>query len=815
MGRDGNQLRGDFMDEQPITQAEGSGAHGWSGEDDFSMPSRIGPYRIVRRLGAGGMGIVYLADQTEPIVRRVALKVLSPFKEDRLHLARFEREIAALSTMEHPNIARVFDAGSFGGRPFYVMEWVDGPAITTFANDEALSVRSRIELFLQVCEGVHHAHQRGVIHRDLKPGNVLVSRAAEESPRPRIIDFGLARQTGVASDLSVAGAVVGTPSYMSPEQLLGLDSAIDTRTDVYALGVLLYELLVGRRPFHGDGDGDNSLLTLARRIVEEEAPVPSEAVSRSGGDEAVLVASEFGDVDRWSRRLRGDLDWILLRTLAKEPDRRYPSVSELAADLGRHQRDEPVVAGPPTRRYRAGKFFRRHRAAVLIAALAGLLLVIAALGATLAWRRSVQSEARAIASEAKMRQTAAEADTITVFLEDLLGSADPAQAGRDVRLLTLLDERSGSLARDFGAQPRVEASVRHILGRTYGALGAYDKAEPMLRRAVELRTQNAGARSPLTLESRHELAKLALQRGELEEAEAAIDRVLADRREVLGEAALETRESEFLKALIAYRRGRSDEAYEAFDRLRGELAGRGEEAEELALRSRQEMAGVLVRRGENAEAEVYYRDILAERLAVLGSDHPETLRSENRLGNAIYRQRRWAEAETIYRDVAERSRQILGPEHPGTLLAVNNVANCLDKQKRFAEAEDLFRETLAVARRVLGDRHPDTLLLLNNLGNALRHAGHYSEAENSYRLARTYQLEVLGPAHPETLRTATNLVKIFEERDDWEAADRLTTEGVTLAPEASLAWELRAEVLDAIGRADAARLARARAQANQ
>ena len=801
------------MRDQPPTQVDGLSGPGDAFEDEATLlPESIGPYRILGRLGEGGMGIVYLGEQTEPIKRQVAIKVLSPFKDDPVHQGRFDREIAALATMKHPYIAQVYDAGSDQGRPFYVMEVVDGPSITDYAAQASLGTRERVELFLQVCDGVHHAHQRGVIHRDLKPDNILVSVVEGEGPRPRIIDFGLARETGVASDLSATGIVVGTPTYMSPEQLQGFETAVDIRTDVYSLGVVLYELLVGFNPFREAER--QSFLTLIRKVIEEEAPVPSEfasSASRTGSVSTLGDLETQRDANRLAGSLRGDLDWIILRTLAKEPDRRYSSVVELASDLRRYLRDEPVLAGPPTRRYRVGKFVRRHRAAVLVAATATLLLVISLVGATLAWRKSLRSESRAVASEFQTREAAREAETIRQFLEELLSSVDPSQSGRDVRLLTLLDDRVASLATDFEDQPGVEASVHHILGRTYAALGAYDRALALLERARELREVTEGSEAEVTLQTRYELARLSLLRGELSEAENQALGVFEARSQLLGDTSYETLETRYLLAEIAYRRGRSDEAYDAFDTLRTDLAELGAEGAELALRARQEMAGVLVRRGEVVEAEALYREVLAEFRRLLGEEHPATLRSENRLGNALYRQRRFDEAEVIYRTVAERSESILGTDHPGTLLAMNNVANALDKQSQYDPAETLYRETLEKARRVLGDRHPTTLLLLNNLGNVLRHDGRYSEAESSYRLARVFQVEVLGPGHLETLRTVSNLIKIFDKTERLAEADRLTAEVVDQAPDSSDAWEMRASVLDALGQTEAAELALAKA----
>jgi eukaryotic-like serine/threonine-protein kinase len=449
----------------------------------------IGPYRLLRRLGEGGMGEVWLAEQTRPVHREVALKVIKAGMDTAQVVARFEAERQALAVMAHPAIAQVFDAGATSqGRPYFAMEYVRGEAITAYCDRHRLTTRQRLDLFLQVCDGVHHAHQKGIIHRDLKPSNILVT-LLDDLPVPKIIDFGLAkattRQLTEHTLFTEVGAFLGTPEYMSPEQveMTGLD--VDTRADVYALGVILYELLTGLLPFDAKALREKGLDELRRTIRETDPPRPSTRLTSSVA--AVEAARSRGAAVRdLARALRGDLDWITLRALEKDRTRRYGSVSDLAADVHRHLDNLPVLASPPSVKYRAGKFVRRHRAGVTAGAvLVGLLMAFAA---------TTGVQARRIARERdRANLEAATATAVNEFLRtDLLAQASSRNQGAggtpdpEIKVRTLLDLAAARVAGKFAANPRVEAAIRATIGETYEEMGLYPAALEQLQRALDL-----------------------------------------------------------------------------------------------------------------------------------------------------------------------------------------------------------------------------------------------------------------------------------------------------------------------------------------
>ena len=435
----------------------------------------IGPYRILSLIAEGGMGAVYLAEQQTP-QRRVALKVIKAGMDTRHVVARFETEREALALMDHPSIATVFDAGeTHSGRPYFVMEYVAGVPITDYCDRHNLRTRERLALFLQVCSAVQHAHQKGVIHRDLKPSNVLVT-VVEGNPIPKVIDFGVAKATSrrltEKTLFTELGLLVGTPEYMSPEQaeMTGLD--VDTRTDIYALGVLLYELIVGALPFDSVRLRRAGYAEIQRIIREEEPARPSTRLSSLGATASEVARRRHTDLPSLMRELRGDLDWITLKSMEKDRTRRYASASELAADLSRHLADEPVSARPANFAYRSRKFVRRHRAGVAIGAAA--IAVLVAFGATMAVQSSRIAAQRDLATRERDR-----AERVSGFLVSLFEASDPDRSkGEKVTARQILDLGRQRLDSELKDQPQTRAALLHTIGSVYAALDLNDVAEP-------------------------------------------------------------------------------------------------------------------------------------------------------------------------------------------------------------------------------------------------------------------------------------------------------------------------------------------------
>ena len=448
-----------------------------------SFPS-IGPYRLIKLLGAGGMGEVWRAEQTEPFQRTVALKLIKPGMDTKAVVARFDSERQALALMEHPNIAKVFEAGATPtGRPYFVMEYVPGVPITEYCDKRLLTIKERLALFIQICEGVQHAHQKAIIHRDLKPSNLLVEEVDHKAV-PKIIDFGLAKAIGQRlTEITLfteVGAVVGTPAYMSPEQADLNERNVDTRTDVYSLGVILYELLVGTLPFRPEELQEAGQGAMLEKIRQQEPLRPSTKL-RSLGDSSKDSAVKRREEPRsLEQHLRGELDWITMKALEKDRTRRYGSPSELAADIQRHLRDEPVLAGPPSASYRASKFIRRHRFGVGVALAAAVVLI--------GFATAMALQARRIAKERDRANREAETSKrVSEFMTNMFKVSDPGEArGNSVTAREILDKASKEIPTGLSKDPVVQAQMMHVMGGVYDNLGLYRQAQSLFTDAVEI-----------------------------------------------------------------------------------------------------------------------------------------------------------------------------------------------------------------------------------------------------------------------------------------------------------------------------------------
>jgi eukaryotic-like serine/threonine-protein kinase len=648
----------------------------------------IGPYRLLHLLGEGGMGQVWLAEQTQPVHRQVALKVIKAGMDTAQVIARFGAERQALVLMDHPAIARVFDAGATPqGRPYFAMEYVRGESITAYATRHRLSIPERIGLFAQVCEGVQHAHQKGIIHRDLKPSNILVT-IRDDRPVPKIIDFGLAKaMTQSLTERTLhteLGALIGTPEYMSPEQaeMTGLD--IDTRTDVYALGVILYELLSGTLPFEPQSLRAKGVDEIRRTIRDVDPPKPSTRVSSVVGG----ASSMHGDAARLAGQLRGDLDWITMKALEKDRTRRYASVGDLFADLQRHLGNEPVLASPPSTRYRLGKFVRRNRVAVSAAAM--FVFVLVSFAATMAVQatRIARERDRANAESVRASHEAETARQVSEFLTGLFKVSNPSEAkGNTLTAREILDKGAERIQKELANQPEVQGRLLLTMAIVYGGLGINAKDEELGRAAHRLLSQVFGPDNERTLSALLVIGNGLFAEGHLAEAEGI------------------------------YR--------EALDRSERAL---GDE-HKVTLDAFNNYSNVLSQLGRWSEAEQIQRRTLNARRKKFGDGSAEVAVSNSNLGAILQMEEKLPEAEQYYREAVKVSMSVRGAEHPGTLLYLSNLAELLQDEGKLADAEHQHQAVLAARRKVLPAGHQQIGTSLVNLASVLNEEGRFADAE--------------------------------------------------------------------------------------
>ncbi len=740
-------------------------------EDVNWLPRRIGHYEIVRVVGEGGMGVVYEARQENP-ARTVALKVIRPGLASRHVLRRFQYEAAMLGRLQHPGIACIYEAGTaeIGGergpttrQPFFAMEFVRGKSLNAHASDRKLSIRERLQIVARICDAVQHAHQKGVIHRDLKPRNILI----DASGQPKILDFGIARAVDASARTATwethAGQLIGTLPYMSPEQVVGDPAEIDTRSDVYALGVILYELLSGRPPY----DVDSKSLPEAARVIHDQQP------------------PRLGSINR---NLRGEIETIVAKALEKDKTHRYQSVLALAADVRRFLAGEPIEAKSDSGWYLLRKTLARYRAAVGIAAVFVVLTTAATIalgimyrGQTLAREAEEQQRRLAETNEARAKDETAKARAVIGLLQDMLSSASPyEEKGPDYTVRQLLDDFVAGLHDQLTNQPEVEATVRQTVGKTYQALGLYAEAEPQLRTALDIQQQLHEDEHPDVIIYRNSLAELLLQIGENAEAEQHLRIALEAARRCWDAPHEQIATILNNLALVLQARGAYEEA-EAL--LRETLAMRrqllGDEHEHVAV-SLNNLAVLLRIKGDYAGAEPLYREALAIRRRLLGNQHPEVANSVHNLALLLHYRGEYDEAEALYREALDMLRQTLPVGHPDIASVLNSLAGLSQLRGDHDGAETLFREALAMRRKALPAEHPAVARSLSNLGTVLRDKGEYAEAEALYREALAIVRATLPEDHPVIATRLERLALVLLDQRQLAEAEALLRESLAI-----------------------------------
>jgi serine/threonine protein kinase/tetratricopeptide (TPR) repeat protein len=785
-----------------------------------------GRYKLLQQIGEGGMGSVWMADQTEPVKRRVAVKLIRVERgQSRMLLSRFEAERQAIALMDHPNIARLLDAGTTAeGAPFFVMELVKGIPLNEYCDGHKLSIRDRLQLFMQVCSAVQHAHQKGVIHRDLKPSNILVE-SHDGKAVPKVIDFGLAKATtGLQLSehtlFTAFGSVIGTPLYMAPEQATFNAVDVDTRADVYTLGVILYELLTGTTPVTRESMKKAAIDEMLKLIREQDAPTPSSRLSTTESIPSI-AANRQTEPQKLSRFLKGELDWIVMKALSKERDRRYETASGLARDIERFLNHEAVAAGPPSPAYKLRKFSRRNRVPVIAASLVFLALLAGVVGTTLGllearrqaefarrkeWEateekgralRAVQEERKAKLEALEKRKEAERNLAFATKGNEILGSVfaslDPkkiAESGRPLQdvlrqnLSKAVKELEGAA---IGDSLEV-AAMQNTLGLSLLGLGEAPLATQVFQKALETRKPRLGGNHTDTLACMNNLALAYEESGQIPKAVSLFEETLERQKASFAPGHLDTLKT-MNNLAIAY--WQSGQLAKAVPLLEGTLSHRKAKLGRLhpdTLANTVNLAVVYESSGEGTKAVALYEEALGAMKAKLGPDHPGTLTTMCNLGQSYEKIGQFAKSVRILEEALTKQKSTLGPDHPSTLVTMNNLAMAYKSDGQIAAAVRVSEETLEKMKTKLGPDHPNTLGTTVNVADAYVASGQLVRAVPLLEDTLEKIKSKLGPDHPHTLITMNSLATAYRDSGQLAKAlplleETLQKRKVTLGPD--------------------------------